>query len=108
MDLSRSNQLFKEARSWIPGGVNSPVRAYKSVGGGPIFIDHARGAKLYDVDGNEYIDYLASWGPMILGHCHPRVVDALRKEWHAGMSFAELIKHRDRLDTILQSIRSER
>ena len=66
----RSNKLFDSAKKVIPGGVNSPVRAFKSVGGTPIFIDHAKGAYIYEVGGNRYIDYIASWGPMILGHAH--------------------------------------
>ncbi len=63
----------------MPGGVNSPVRAFKAVGGNPLFIAKAKGSKIYDVDGNEYIDYVLSWGPLILGHAHPAVVKALKK-----------------------------
>ena len=87
MNSSESNRLYEQALSWIPGGVNSPVRAFKAVGGGPVFIARARGAKLYDVDGNEYIDYLGSWGPMILGHCPPRVVKILQKAIENGISY---------------------
>jgi len=75
----KSKKLFERAQRFIPGGVNSPVRAFKSVGGTPIFIQHAKGAYLYDVDGNKYIDYIASWGPMILGHAHKPVLKAIRK-----------------------------
>ena len=71
----------------IPGGVNSPVRAFKAVGGNPIFIARARGSKIYDADGNAYIDYVLSWGPMILGHAHPRVVNALKAAAEKGTSF---------------------
>ena len=68
MNTQRSEQLFEEAQQIIPGGVNSPVRAFRSVGGKPRFITRAKGSHLYDVDGNSYIDYVLSWGPMILGH----------------------------------------
>ena len=74
-----SKKLFELAKKVIPGGVNSPVRAFKSVGGSPIFIERAKGAYLYDADGNKYIDYIASWGPMILGHAHDEVIDAVAK-----------------------------
>lgn len=75
----KSNQLFERAQKSIPGGVNSPVRAFKSVGGTPVFIKNAKGAYLYDVDGNRYIDYIASWGPMILGHAYEPVVKAIQE-----------------------------
>jgi len=78
MKRKTSSELFLRAQQSIPGGVNSPVRAFKSVGGDPVFIDRAEGAYLYDVDGNRYIDYIASWGPMILGHAYPPVVNAIR------------------------------
>jgi glutamate-1-semialdehyde 2,1-aminomutase len=79
MNISKSKQLFERAQQSIPGGVNSPVRAFKSVGGTPIFIDKAKGAYLYDADGNRYIDYIASWGPMILGHAYEPVVKAIQE-----------------------------
>ena len=75
----KSKILFERAQQTIPGGVNSPVRAFKSVGGTPVFMNHAKGAYLYDVDGNKYIDYIASWGPMILGHAYEPVVKAIQK-----------------------------
>lgn len=84
-DISR--KLFKKALTVIPGGVNSPVRAFKAVGGNPIFIKKAKGPRLYDVDGNSYIDYVLSWGPMILGHAHPRVVTALKNAVDNGTSY---------------------
>ncbi len=87
LNHKKSKELFNKAKRIIPGGVNSPVRAFKAVGGNPIFIDSAKGSKLYDVDGNEYIDYVLSWGPMILGHSHPRVVNALKKAAEKGTSF---------------------
>jgi glutamate-1-semialdehyde 2,1-aminomutase len=77
MNRTKSEELFKRAQGSIPGGVNSPVRAFRSVGGDPVFIDHARGAYLFDADGNRYIDYIASWGPMILGHAYGPVVEAI-------------------------------
>src|SRR5215207_5081539 len=87
MNTSRSSELFQIAQRHMPGGVNSPVRAFKSVGRDPIYISKAKGSTIYDVDGNEYIDYIGSWGPMILGHAHDRVVDALRSAVENGTSF---------------------
>src|SRR5919197_2923976 len=85
--FNKSAQLFEKAKQLIPGGVNSPVRAFKAVGGNPLFIARGAGAKVYDVDGNEYIDYLGSWGPLILGHCHPEVIEALRRVVETGTSY---------------------
>lgn len=82
-----SEALFREAQKYIPGGVNSPVRAFKSVGGTPLFIARAAGSKIYDVDGNEYIDYVGSWGPMILGHRPAQVIDSLIRALEQGTSF---------------------
>ena len=87
MDTSRSHALFSRAQSLMPGGVNSPVRAFKSVGGEPFFVQRAEGAYLIDVDGNRYIDYVGSWGPMIVGHNHPAVLDAVIRTAHDGLSF---------------------
>ena len=87
MIYQRSSALFKEALIHIPGGVNSPVRAFKAVGGTPIFIKEAKGAYLIDEDGNKYIEYINSWGPMILGHSYPTVVNAIIKKAHKGTSF---------------------
>mgnify|MGYP000037952096 FL=1 len=83
----RSSVLFNEAKKYIPGGVNSPVRAFKSVGGSPVFASKANGAYVYDEDGNKYIDYISSWGPMILGHAHPKVVRAISETAKNGTSF---------------------
>ena len=77
MRYQRSSDLFAQAQQVIPGGVNSPVRAFKAVGGSPIFIDYAKGAYLYDVDGNQYIDYIASWGPLLFGHAFEPVLEAV-------------------------------
>jgi len=85
--LAHSHALYEEAQTLLPGGVNSPVRAFRGVGGHPIFIDHASGAYLYDVDGNRYLDYVQSWGPMILGHCYPSVVEAVVEASKRGFSF---------------------
>ncbi|MDH4028357.1 MAG: glutamate-1-semialdehyde 2,1-aminomutase [Nitrospirota bacterium] len=83
----KSKALFTRAKRIIPGGVNSPVRAFKAVGGDPLFIKSAKGSKIYDVDGNGYIDYVLSWGPMILGHAHPKVTAALKKAIGNGTSY---------------------
>lgn len=85
--MSRSSTLFKKSSQIIPGGVNSPVRAFKSVGGKPFFVKAARGSHITDEDGNEYVDYIASWGPMILGHAHPEVVEAICRAAQSGTSY---------------------
>ncbi len=85
--MSQSSDLFAQAQLHIPGGVNSPVRAFKGVGGDPVFIDSATGAWLYDADGKRYIDYVGSWGPMILGHAHPQVIEAVEAVVRKGLSF---------------------
>ncbi|MDO8688378.1 MAG: glutamate-1-semialdehyde 2,1-aminomutase [Dehalococcoidales bacterium] len=87
MNQKRSQELFAEAQRYLPGGVDSPVRAFKVVGGTPPFITRGQGSKIYDADGNEYIDYVGSWGPLILGHAHPRVVAALKEAVERGTSF---------------------
>lgn len=83
----RSHALFSEAKKHIPGGVNSPVRSFRSVGGGPVFAARAAGSHLWDVDGNEYMDFMGSWGPLILGHAHPEVLAAVREAMERGTSF---------------------
>ncbi|MBD9517846.1 glutamate-1-semialdehyde 2,1-aminomutase [Pseudomonas sp. PDM22] len=85
--MSRSETLFANAQKHIPGGVNSPVRAFKSVGGTPLFFKHAEGAYVVDEDDKRYVDYVGSWGPMILGHSHPDVLDAVRKQLDHGLSY---------------------
>lgn len=87
MNTQKSSELFAEAQKHIPGGVNSPVRAFKSVGRDPLYISSAKGAKMTDADGNEFIDYIGSWGPMIVGHAHPRVIEAIRETALSGTSF---------------------
>jgi glutamate-1-semialdehyde 2,1-aminomutase len=85
--VNKSKELFDHAKTVIPGGVNSPVRSFNSVGGIPPFISRGAGCRVYDVDGNEYIDYVLSWGPLILGHAHPEIVDAATKAMENGSSF---------------------
>src|SRR5580693_9915898 len=85
--FERSEQLFSRAQLSIPGCVNSPVRAFKSVGGTPLFISKAKGAYLFDANGNKYIDYIASWGPMILGHAHDQVINAIQERTLYSTSF---------------------
>jgi glutamate-1-semialdehyde 2,1-aminomutase len=87
MNTTKSTQLFKKAKKYIPGGVNSPVRAFKSVGGDPIFIKSGKGSKLYDVDGNEYVDYIGSWGSHLFGHNPSFIIDALSKAIEQGTSY---------------------
>ncbi len=103
MSTTQSNALFKKALQYIPGGVNSPVRAFKQVNATPFFIDHAKGAYLTDIDGNTYIDFVNSWGALLLGHAHPEITEALKKAVEKGTSygaphpgeveFAELLNH---------------
>src|SRR5687767_3540357 len=86
--MSASNhELFARASRLMPGGVNSPVRAFRSVGGEPFFAQRASGAYLWDVEGKRYIDYIGSWGPMIAGHAHPRVIEAVQRAANAGLSY---------------------
>lgn len=85
--MSTSQQLFERARQHIPGGVNSPVRAFKAVGGTPVFVERADGAYFYDCEGKRYIDYVLSWGPMLMGHNHPRVREAVIRQCEKGLSF---------------------
>ncbi|HQU81735.1 MAG TPA: glutamate-1-semialdehyde 2,1-aminomutase [Pyrinomonadaceae bacterium] len=87
MNTTKSSKLFEEAQKHMPGGVNSPVRAFKSVGRDPLYIARAKGAKMWDVDGNEFIDYIGSWGPMILGHAEPRVIKAIQEASEHSTSF---------------------
>lgn len=85
--MTRSEQLFKAAQQHIPGGVNSPVRAFNSVGGSPIFFKKGQGAYLFDEDDQRYIDYVGSWGPMILGHAYQPVIDAVKASLDNGLGF---------------------
>lgn len=85
--MTTTYSVFQQAQQHIPGGVNSPVRAFKGVGGDPLFIDHAKGAYIVDIDGKRYIDYVGSWGPMVLGHSHPDVINAVKTAADKGLSF---------------------
>lgn len=85
--MQTNKELFEQAKQWIPGGVNSPVRAFKSVGGTPVFIDRAKGAYMWDVEGKQYIDYIGSWGPSILGHANQEVLEALSVTMQNGLTF---------------------
>src|SRR6202166_3991439 len=87
MSRQGSHAAFARAKQLMPGGVNSPARAFGGVGGEPIFFEHGQGAYLYDLDGNRYIDYIGSWGPLILGHAHPDVVQAVQRAAERGTSF---------------------
>src|SRR5688572_14804146 len=87
MQHSKSHQIFTRAQQLMPGGVNSPARAFGGVGGEPVVFDRAQGAYLFDVDGNRYIDYIGSWGPMILGHGHPKVLEAVHQAVDRAFSF---------------------
>lgn len=87
MDVKKSHELFERAQRLLPGGVNSPVRAMRSVGMEPLFISRGQGSRMYDVDGNSYIDYVCSWGPLILGHAHPAILEKLEKTLRDGTSF---------------------
>ena len=86
MNIDKSISLFQKAQKLFPGGVNSPVRAFRAVGGQPLFIDRGEGPYLYDVDGNRYIDYVLSWGPLITGHAHPNIVKAVQESAIKGTS----------------------
>ena len=101
MNTTRSRKLFAEAQRYIPGGVNSPVRAFRSVGGQPLFIKRAKGSRLYDVDGNSFIDYVLSWGPMILGHAPPPVIKALARAAANGTSYGATTELEVRLAKML-------
>ena len=87
MSTNRSAALFEEAQLYIPGGVNSPVRAFRGVGGTPLFFNHGEGAWLIDEDNNRYVDYVGAWGPLILGHCHPAVINALQTQLSRGLGY---------------------
>src|SRR5512145_18938 len=99
----RSRKLFAEANRYFPGGVNSPVRAFRAVGGDPFFVAHASGSRITDVDGKTYIDYVGSWGPMILGHAHPRVVAAIQKAAEDGTSYGAPTELETRLAMLVQA-----
>ena len=102
MKHQRSEQLFEQAQRLIPSGVNSPVRAFKAVGGLPLFISKAKGSKIWDADGNAYLDYVLSWGPMILGHAHPQVIRAIKSAAEKGTSYGAPTELETRLAGLIQ------
>ena len=104
MKTSRSQKLFSKAEQLIPGGVNSPVRAFKSVGRNPLFIAKAKGSSLWDEDGNRYIDYVGSWGPMILGHAHPEILRAIKEAMKNGTSFGAATKREVEMAELITEI----
>ena len=104
MNTKNSDLLFQRAKQLIPGGVNSPVRAFKSVGRNHVFIKKALGSKMWDVDGNEYIDYVGSWGPMILGHAHPAIIEAIQKVAIDGTSFGAVTEREVEMAELIYSI----
>lgn len=102
MNISKSQKLYNQAMQFMPGGVNSPVRAFKSVGKTPLFIEKAEGSKIYDVDGNGYIDYVCSWGPNILGHAYPEVIETVKKSCDKGLTFGACHEGEIELAQIIQ------
>jgi glutamate-1-semialdehyde 2,1-aminomutase len=103
MNCEKSEKLYEKALDFMPGGVNSPVRACKSVGAVPLFIDRACGSKIYDADGNEFIDYVCSWGPNILGHCYPKVIAAVKNCCDRGLTFGACHEGEIRLAQLIRS-----
>ena len=101
MQRTKSEPLFEQAHKYIPGGVNSPVRSFLAVGGTPAFLARGQGSRVWDVDGNEYIDYLGSWGPLVLGHAHPAVVDAVKEAAEKGTSFGAPVEQEVALATLI-------
>ncbi|MDE3075600.1 MAG: aminotransferase class III-fold pyridoxal phosphate-dependent enzyme, partial [Chloroflexota bacterium] len=105
--MSRSEDIFRRSLAVMPGGVNSPVRAFKAVGGGPPVIDRGQGAHLWDVDGKRYVDYVGSWGPLILGHAYPAVVEAVCRAAERGASFGAPTELEAELaETVVQAVPS--
>jgi glutamate-1-semialdehyde 2,1-aminomutase len=106
-NTTRSKQVFARAQSLMPGGVSSPVRAFKSVGGDPVVFDRVSGAYAWDVDGNQYIDYIGSWGPAIVGHAHPEVIEALRRALEKGTSFgAPCVLENELAERVIEAVPS--
>ncbi|MGB9873641.1 MAG: aminotransferase class III-fold pyridoxal phosphate-dependent enzyme, partial [Hydrogenobacter sp.] len=102
--MSKNAELFSVAKRFMPGGVSSPVRAFKSVGGDPIIVERAEGCKIWDVEGKEYIDFLCSWGPIILGHAHPEVVQAVCDQAQKGLSYGLTNPHEITLATMVANL----
>ena len=107
MKHTRSEALFARAQQLIPGGVNSPVRAFRSVGGNPLFIARGEGSHIFDADGNEYIDYVGSWGPLLLGHRHPEILEAIERALAIGTSFGAPTEQENELaEAIVEAVPS--
>ena len=106
MKTAQSEALFARAQQLIPGGVNSPVRAFRSVGGTPPFIARGEGSRIFDVDGNEYIDYVCSWGPLLLGHRPQPVIEALREVLEIGTSFGAPTEREVELAELITRVRA--
>lgn len=104
MNTQKSDNMYNEAVTVMPGGVNSPVRAYRNVGRNPLFIEKGKGSKIYDIDGNEYIDYICSWGPNILGHCYPKVIEEVKKACDNGLTFGAPTKKEVVLAELIREI----
>ena len=104
MNQEISRKLFERAQKSIPGGVNSPVRAYRSVGGTPPFIERGQGARIWDADGNEFVDYICSWGPLLLGHRHPAVISVIEKALEIGTSFGAPTEREVELAELIRAI----
>ena len=104
MNTQKSDSIYNEAVTVMPGGVNSPVRAYRNVGRNPLFIEKGKGSKIYDIDGNEYIDYICSWGPNILGHCYPKVIEEVKKACDNGLTFGAPIEKEVVLAELIREI----
>ncbi len=102
MITKNSEKLYRRASGFMPGGVNSPVHAFRSVGGTPLFIERAKGSRIYDADGNEFIDYVCSWGPNILGHAHPSITEAVKKTCDTGLTFGACHKGKIRLAELIR------
>ncbi|MBT5927776.1 MAG: aminotransferase class III-fold pyridoxal phosphate-dependent enzyme, partial [Verrucomicrobia bacterium] len=100
----RSKKLFAASLKHIPGGVNSPVRAFRAVGGEPFFVDRAKGAHIWDVDGNDYIDYVGTWGPAILGHAYPEIIQAVQVAAEKGTSFGIPNPHEPRMAELIKDL----
>ena len=107
MESSKSLAAWQKSQQFIPGGVNSPVRNFSKVGRHPRFIERGEGSKIYDIDGNEYIDYVASWGPLVLGHAYPSVIEAIRSTAVNGTSFgAPTPRETELAETLVNAVRS--
>ena len=106
MNTNKSAELFEKAKTYFPGGVNSPVRAFRSVGGNPLFIEKGKGSQIWDADGNQYTDYCCSWGPLILGHANDKVLNAVDATMRKGTSFGAPTKLENQLADLILTFNS--